>query len=474
MFFEKTHGEELAQMIENNSNVTNEKIIKAYIDTHDNSHARIGVRYYNGENDIVNRRQYAVINDVKVEDLEKPNNKVAHGYHKILVDQKTSYMVGNPINFATDDEAFLEHINEHLGEKFDDTINELVKGASNKGREWLHPYIDEEGNFDYIAIPDEQFIPIYEGSKQKTLQYGIRYYPITVNGKDSVKVEWWDDKQVTYYIRENEGYKLDPYEETNPQSHFEYGTVKDGYKGYGWGRVPFIKFKNNEEERSDLSYYKSLIDSYDKRVSDNQNSFDEIQELITILKGYEGENLSEFMQNLKYYKAIKVSEDGGVDTLKNEIPMTSIDSHLDRLDDNIYTFGMGVNTNTDTFGNAPSGIALKFLFSLLDLKATTTERKIRPSIQELLWYLAEFLGITNKGDYDYKSVDMTFQYNVMMNELEQADIAQKSAGLISQDTLLANHPWVDDLQQEKERMEAEKEAYVDLNRVNINEPGTEV
>lgn len=473
MFFEKTHGEELAEMIENNSNVTNEKIIKAYIDAHDTSEARTGVRYYNGENDITLRRQYAVIDDVKVEDLEKPNNKVAHGYHKILVDQKTSYMVGNPINFATDDVKFLEHINEHLGEKFDDDINELVKGASNKGREWLHPYIDEDGNFDYIVIPDEQFIPIYEGSKQKVMQFGIRHYPITVNGKKSVKVEFWDDKQVTYYIKENEGYRLDPYEEVNPQFHFHYGTSEQ-LDGYGWGRVPFIKFKNNEEERSDLSYYKSLIDSYDKRVSDNQNSFDEMQEIITILKGYDGENLSDFMRNLKYYKAIKVSEDGGVDKLEQEIPMTSIDSHLDRLDDNIYTFGMGVNTNTDTFGNAPSGIALKFLFSLLDLKASTTERKIRPSIQELLWYLAEYLGMKGEGDFDYKSVDMTFQYNVMMNELEQADIAQKSKGIISDKTIRQNHPWVSDIEQEEQYIEEEKEAYVDLTRVNVNEPGTEV
>ena len=437
MFFGPTETEKLNQMVKDNSNVTNEKIIRSYIEAHDTSKMREGVRYYENEPDISLRKQYAVIDGVKVEDLEKPNNKIAHGFHKILVDQKASYLVGNPINFATEDETFLEHINHYLGEKFDDDINELVKNAANKGKEWLHPYIDENGEFDYIVIPAEQFIPIYEGSKQKTLQYGIRFYPISVNGEESVKVEWWDDKQVTFYIKSNGEYILDPYEDVNPRSHFEHGTNSEGFKGYGWGRVPFIKFRNNEEERSDLVYYKSLIDAYDNRVSDNQNSFDEIQELITILKGYEGENLSDFMQNLKYYKAIKVSEDGGVDTLQQEIPMDSINTHLDRLEDNIFTFGMGVDTNTDKFGNAPSGIALKFLFSLLDLKATTTERKIRPAIQELIWYLAEYLEISNQGKYDYKSVDFTFQYNVMMNELEQSTIAKDSKGIISDENYIS-------------------------------------
>lgn len=460
MFFDRTHTDELNQVVIDNSNVTNEKIIRAYIEAHDTEKMREGVRYYNNEGDITQRRQYAVVDGVQVEDLDKPNNKVAHGFHKILVDQKTSYLVGNPINFSTEDDAYLKHINEHLGERFDDVINELIKGASNKGVEWLHPYIDEGGNFDYIVVPAEQFIPIYEGSKQKTMQYGIRYYPITVNGKESVKVEWWDDKRVTYYIKVNGEYVLDTYEEVNPRDHFQYGTESEGYDGYGWGEVPFISFKNNEEQRSDLSYYKSLIDSYDNRVSDNQNSFDEMQELIYILKGYEGTDLSEFRRNLKYYKALKVSEEGGLDTKQAEVPMTSIDAHLNRLEDNIFTFGMGVDTNTDKFGNAPSGIALKFLYSLLDLKAQTTERKIRPAIQKLLWYLAEYLEISNQGIYDYKSVDMVFQYNVMVNELEQSQIAQQSKGIISDETIMANHPWVQDLEQEKQRMEEQNASII--------------
>ncbi|WP_268749097.1 phage portal protein, partial [Brevundimonas diminuta] len=77
-------------------------------------------------------------------------------------------------------------------------------------------------------------------------------------------------------------------------------------------------------------------------VSDNANSFEEIQELIYILRDYNGEDLSEFVDNLRYYKAIKVSGEGGVDTLTTEIPIDSADKHLDRLEDNIFRFGQGV------------------------------------------------------------------------------------------------------------------------------------
>jgi SPP1 family phage portal protein len=448
------------------------RMIKEYIEHHDTSKMREGVRYYENENDILSRKQYTVIDGVKKIDEEKTNNKIPHGWHKLLVDQKTAYLVGEPINFSADDKKLTQFINEYLGEKFDDVANELVKNASNKGVEWLHLFIDEEGEFDFLITPAEQIIPIYADNRGKKLAYVIRYYPTVVIDEETIRVELWDDKQVYYYVKYNGEYILDPSEEINPQSHFIHGP-KGKELGYGWEKVPFIKFRNNEQEKGDLAYYKQLIDSFDKRVSDNQNSFDELQELITVLRGYEGTDLSEFMQNMKYYKAIKVDSDGGVESLKQEMPMDSIDKHLDRIREAIFTFGAGVDVSSDSFGNSPSGIALKFLYSLLDMKSSTLERKFRQGIQELIWFLCEYLSISGKGDFDYKEVDYTFRRSMMVNELEMATIAQQSTGIISQKTILSNHPWVNDLEQEQERLEEEKAAYVDLGAVIPDDTGTE-
>lgn len=461
-----TETEILAAQMKQDSSTQHERLIKAFIDSHDTSKITEGVRYYENENDITKRVQYAVIDGVKVEDPEKANNKIPHGWHKLLVDQKAAYLVGQPINFSADDPKLTQFINDYLGEKWDDTANELVVAASNKGKEWLHPFIDEDGEFDFMQIPAEQCIPVYADKRQKKLSYMIRYYPHVYVDEETIRVELWDEKQTWYYIKVNDKFIPDPSVEMNPEPHFTYGTASE-MRGYGWQRVPFIKFRNNEQEKGDLAYYKHLIDAFDKRVSDNQNTLDEIQELITILKGYDGEDLGEFVRNLRYYKAVKVSEEGGVDTLKQEMPIASIDSHLDRLEESIFTFGNGVNTNSENFGNSPSGIALKFLYSLLDLKASTLERKFRPALQDLIWFLCEYLGISGKGDFDYKAVDFTFKRTMMVNELELVDMAQKSKGIISTKTVIANHPWVDDMLQEEQRIEEEKETYIDLDKEEI-------
>ena len=463
MLFTPTETERINESIAEQSNVTTPKIIAELIQEHDTTAMKEGVAYYNNENDILKRKRYYYKDGVKVQDTAglKPNNRIPHNWHRLLVDQKVSYIVGQPITFTAEDETFHDILNDMLCEEFHDTIMELAKGASNKGIEWLHPYIDEEGNFDYVVIPAEEFIPIHEGSKQKKLQYGLRYYEITVNGEPTIKAEWYDEREVTYYIKRDGQFILDDTEPVNPASHFYFGE-----EGYGWGRVPFIPFENNSERLSDLKFYKELIDEYDRTVSDNANDFEEMQEIIYILRGYEGQDLSEFMQNLLFYKAINVDGEGGVDTLDGEVPMDSAEKHLNRLEESIYTFGQGVNTKTDKFGNNPTGVALKFLYSLLDLKVDHVERKFKKGLQQLMWFITEYLRMSGQGDFDPRTVEFTFNRSMITNELEMATMAQQSKGIISDETIVAHHPWVTDVRKEMDRLEQQNT--IDLESVPFN------
>jgi SPP1 family phage portal protein len=453
-----TETERLIKIINDNKPTTTQ-IIKEYIDRHNTAPMKEGVRYYFNQNNILNRKQYYWKDGVRIEDEEKPNNRIPHGWHKLLVDQKTSYLAGQPITISGDDKTLVEKVNEILGDEFDDIMPELVKNASNKGREWLHVYIDEDGKFDYLIIPAEEVIPIYDNTKRKNLDAVIRYYELD---DGHMKIELWDKETVTYYELIDGEVVMDALVEVNPAPHFLY-IQNEKSTGYGWGEVPFIEFKNNEEAVSDLTFYKQLIDAFDKVVSDVSNNLEEIQSLIYVLKGYEGQSLSEFMENLKRYKAISVEADpgSGVDTIQAEVPIASVDSHLNRLEESIFTFGQGVNTNSDKFGNAPSGISLKFLFSLLDMKANWLERKFTKGLYWLFWFVTEYLKMTNQvpNTADYRKLKVTFNKSMLVNEMEQVQIAAQSKGIISDETVLANHPWVEDVEEEKKRIEEERDAF---------------
>ncbi len=451
-----TYQKLLEQKLISESNINDSSIIKDLIDSHDTMKMVEGQRYYENENDILKRKQYYYKDGHKIEDDTKANHKIPHNWHKLLVDQKVSYLVGKPIVFQCDkkDKDYEERLNLILGEEWDDRLTELAKNSSNKGTEWLHVYINSEGKFKFIIIPAEEVIPIYDTSLQENLEAVLRYYLVEVNGKDRIRVEWWTRDTVTFYIEEENGvFVLDDTEPKNPDSHFYYNDV-----GYGWGKVPFIEFPNNEERNSDLKYYKELIDNYDSNVSDLANNLSEVQEIVYILKGYENTDLSQFNENVRRYKTISVSGEpgSGVDKLELNIPIDAKKEMLDRLEENIFLFGQGVNVKTDRFGNSPSGVALKFLYSLLNMKASVMERKFRKAVKRLLWFTTEYINIIDKKDYDSTTVQVTFRKTMIANDLENVEIGAKSVGIISNETIRANHPWVEDVSEETKKVEKQK------------------
>jgi hypothetical protein len=60
-------------------------------------HMAEGVRYYRSLHDILAHKNVYYIDGAPTEDKIKSNFRVPHPFHKILVDQKVSYIVGNPI-----------------------------------------------------------------------------------------------------------------------------------------------------------------------------------------------------------------------------------------------------------------------------------------------------------------------------------------------------------------------------------------
>ncbi|TDM12667.1 phage portal protein [Macrococcus bovicus] len=397
----------------------------------------IGEKYYDDQPDILLRKP--------PEDAEgrtddkKPHNLLVANFHPNQVDQKVGYLLAEPINFKAED-AILDKIGERFDDSFDDLIIDVLTAASNKGIEWMHVYYDADGNLKFKQIPAEQVVPVYDEYGQLTML--IRHYVLN----QVSRAEIWTAEHVYYYMLSDGEYVAD---------YFWGEAIKTHYNGDSWGRIPFVPFRNNSKEKGDLWKYKSLIDAFNNRLSDIQNTFDESTDLIFALKGYNGQDLGEFVRNLRHYKAINLYKDGEIDTITVKIPIEETERYLKMLREMIIDFGRGVDFQSDKFGNSPSGVALKILYSGLDIKAKQLERKTRVAIKELLWFVFDDAGI----QADPKDVEMTFQYNRLKNDMEDAQIVVMSKGIISDDTLIGNHPFVDDPQGERERLDEQEIAF---------------
>ena len=183
------------------------------------------------------------------------------------------------------------------------------------------------------------------------------------------------------------------------------------------------------------------------------NDLEDIQEVLFVLAGYEGEDLGEFLQKLKKYKTIKVDSDedgqGSLNTLTIDIPVEAREKMLAMTRKSIFEQGMGIDPDPQNFGNS-SGVALSYLYSLLELKAGLMETEFRPGFGRLVRAICRHEGIP------IENIVQTWTRTSVRNETELASIAQQSIGILSQKTILSNHPWVTDTGKELEQIEMEE------------------
>ncbi len=451
-------------MIFNNSiNVlSTEDIIKIYIDEFSSSKERRlmlkGENYYKVENDIQNRKMIRYENEKQVEDETKTNNKLAHGFMHTLVDDKVNYLLTKPYTLTCCNEKYLKVVTDTLGKRFQKKLSQLGTEASNKGIAWLHAYIDSEGEFKTIRIPSEQCIPIWVDNDHEELQAFIRFYDVeTYEGKSKrivTKIEYWTPENVEYFVRTSAGEVIQDSEmylddDNSYDGHF---TVKN--EPHAWERVPFIPFKNNDFELPDLQFIKTLIDNYDVSRSDVANLLEDIKNIIYALKGYGGESLSEFMRDLAYYRAVKLDDDGGLDKVESTINIEAAKAHYETLKKDIFDFGQGVDKNSDKLGNSPSGIALKFIYSGLDLKCNALEDSFKWAFEQLIYFVNMYLSVTNQTVSE-DEVEIVFNRDIAINESQAITDCQNSKGVISDKTIISNHPWVSDADAEMKQIEEE-------------------
>ena len=285
----------------------------------------------------------------------------------------------------------------------------------------------------------------------------------------AVKVEYWTADGVRYYrMEKDDGKKNKPEYSLVPDHDKEcefpdfkrkqgeaYPHFINGGKGGVWEKVPFVAFRYNEEELPLINFVKGLIDDYDLLKSDDSNAILDSPNSVLVVRNYDGTDLGEFRRNLAAYRAVKVSDNGGLENLKTDINTGCINDHLNLVRKDLFEMGGGVDTQNNHTGNT-SGEYLKYLYADLDLDCNGIEREFQSSLEQLLYFICRYYQLVTQVDYSGEKVDFIFNRDIIINEAEAIANCVSSVDLLSRETVIANHPWVTDLIREKKMMAEEK------------------
>ena len=421
-----------------------------------------GKNYYRGRQDILKKERMAIGRFGHRQPVKNlPNTKIIDNQYAKMVNQKVNYLLGKPFTIMTENNTYSALLKTVLGASFQSQLRQIGADALNGGTAWLMPYYDQLGNFRLRRFEPHTILPFWADEEHTILDAAVHMYGIMT----------YTSKRISEVIKHVEAY-------TNTGIYYftyQHGILipeKPAYRPYAidengnaliWNKVPLIAWKYNSDEIPLIRKVKSLQDGInymesafaDRMLEDPRNS-------IMVLVNYAGQDLGEFRENLATYGAVSVvnekEEPGG------DLKSISVEVNAENYTAILKIFKMalienagGYDAKDDRLANNPNEMNIQSMYSDIDLDANAMETEFQAALEELRWYIDAHFANTGQGDFSNVPVTFTFNRSMMANNGDLITQCKDSMGIVSDRTILAHHPFVDNVDKELAELKQQKQ-----------------
>lgn len=372
----------------------------------------------------------------------KPDNRLVVNYAKYITDTMNGFFIGIPIKVSHPDKEIADYMNylDQYNDQ-DDNNAELSKICSIYGHGYEMLFTDEYGEIGITYMNPMDCFIIYDDSILRRPMYAIRWY---IDSDNVLRGSWSDGNYIQYFKQESE-YVYDGI----PTPHY-------------FGDVPIIEYVENEEKQGIYENVLTLINEYNKAISEKANDVDYYADAYLKILG--AKLKEETLTDLRSNRIINFSGEGTDDVIVEFMQKPDADGtqeHLiERLEKLIFQISMVANISEESFGSSSSGIALKYRLQSMNNLRKTKERKFTSGMNRRYKMIAHCPASKMNED---SWIDITYQFtaNLPANLLEESQIAGNLAGITSQKTQLKVLSCVDSADDELDEIEKEqdKEGY---------------
>lgn len=416
----------------------------------------IGEKYYLGMHDILNRKRTVIGPGGEISEVENlPNNRIIDNQYARMVDQKNNYLLAKDFTLDCDDKDYLKSIKSFLDFEFIKIIKNIGTDCFNCGIGWLYMYYDISGKLNFKRFKPYEVIPFWKNSEHSELDCLIRIYEIEgyEGGKEVIfeKAEIYTEEGVKRYIVQNGKLLPDGDGKIIKYNFWQNGENK---RGNIQNKIPVVAFRQNGKELPLIVRVKQLQDTLNNIESDFANNMQEdARNTILVIKNYDGTNLGEFRKNLAQYGAVKVKSvdgcDGGISALKIDVDSQNYKLIIDILKRAIVENARGIDSKDSRMMSSDmSRMNIQSVYSDIDLDANSMELEFKAAFQKIFDFLRCFVF----GEESEKTdINVIFNRDILINETESIDNCVKSLGILSEKTVISQHPWVSDIETELNR-----------------------
>lgn len=409
------------------------KIIRSF-QTKVQPHLQESYGYYDGSGQAIMKRVAG--------DPTRPNNRIVKNYCSTIVDNFQGYLTGTPITYAAKGNTNIEALQKTLSAN--DVVNEdseFLRSALIYGIAYEMIYINESNDIKFKTISPESCIPVYSDDLDNKLLYMITFSPLA---------NWDETAPTAFRVSIYDSSRIYTYKATNDFNTF---VLLDEQQHF-FGEVPFSIFNLNADDKPIFERIITLQDAYNSLLSDEVNDFEAFVDAYMVLKDVSAD--ADDLAAMKESRTILIDGESDVSYLTKNISDTQIENMLDNLNKSIHTISNSPDFSSEEFNSGvSSGIALQFKLVGFNNVASNIQSRMEKAIGKRIDLINSILRLVDTDDFD---IDISFTHNLPSSITDTVAAVNALRGLVSDETLLAQIPFIDDVDAELEKLQKQEES----------------
>ncbi len=394
--------------------------------------------YYDGHHSICGR--------VKAPDLA--NNRIVINHASYIANIASGYLAGTPASYksAADDITPVTDILKRADSSTQDS--DLALDGSVYGRSFELVYMSSDKKPEpKLAKIDPRFaFVVYDDTVLHEPVFGVTYYPTFDDNGNC------DGYSCSLYTADD----ITPFRTDSGFSITETGKREAHY----FGNVPLNEIYNNQNCQGDFEQVISLIDAYDLLMSDRVNDKEQFVNALLLVTGTvlgdDAQEKSETYKAVKENGVLELPTDARAEYLTRQFDEASVEVLRQALKKDIHTISNVPDMSDDNFGGNVSGVAMAYKLLGFELMTKTKERFFKEGLRYRLKLIANVLSKRNIT-IDTDSIEITMPRTLPQNTAELANTVAALSGMVSQETLLSQLPFVENPAEEIKKLRAENQ-----------------
>lgn len=409
--------------------------------------------YYQGLN-------FNILRNRRRRERHLADNRAAHDFASYIADFINGYCFGHAIQVQTEDESTQEKINGlHKLNDIDTHNRSIGLDLSIFGRayEYIIRNQDDEVRL-YKSDPRNTFV-IYDNTIEQNSLIAVRYWQTAIREQEDTDIYNVDviTPNATNFFIANKSTNLKLQERRPAEPH-------------SFGKVTITEFSNNEKRRGDFEKVIPLIDLYDNAQSDTANYMSDLNDAMLLVIGNMelDSNTAQLQKDANVFHLVpEVYNDmndkkteGNVDAryIYKEYDVNGVESYKDRISRNIHMFTNTPDMTDENFGGNQSGEAMKYKLFGLEQRTAIKEGLFRKGLRRRYKLIGQIMSINRELNSDaIRDLTFTFTRNIPKSIKDEMDMYLQAGGELSNQTLMSLVSFIDNPQQEMERIENEED-----------------